>query len=79
MWVHIEKEKGHCNISRTETDLQLHKDVKEEVDTAVAANKERRPQIPLEVDKKITTQVISWTNKLMDSIYDKMLSLKLNE
>ena len=76
---HIEKEKVNCNIGATQTDLQLHKDMKEEVDTAVAANMERRPQIPLEVDKKITTQLISWTYKLTDSIHDKMLSLKLDE
>ena len=76
---HIEEEKVNCNISPTQTDLQLQKDVKEELGTAVAANKEQRPQIPLEVDKSITTQVFSWTNELTDSIYDKMLSLKLNE
>ena len=55
------------------------KDVKEELDTAVAVYKERRPKIPLEVDKNITTQVIVLTNELTDSIYNKMLSLKLNE
>ena len=76
---YIEKEKVNCNIGATQTDLQLHKDMKDELDTAAAANKEWRPQIPLEVDKKITTQLISWTNELTDSIYDKMLSLKLNE
>ena len=76
---HIEEEKVNCNIGSTETDLKLHKDVKEELDTAVAANKEQRPKIPLEVDKNITTQVIVLTNELMDSIHDKMLSLKLNE
>ena len=76
---HIEEEKVNCNIGATQTDLQLHKDVKEELDTALAANKERRPKIPLEVDKNITTQLIVLTNKLTDSIYDKMLSLKLNE
>ena len=76
---HIEKVKVNCNIGATQTDLQLQKDVKEELDTAVAANKERRPKIPLEVDKKITTEVIFWINKLTDSIYDKMVSLKLNE
>ena len=57
---HIEEEKVNCNIGATQTD-QLHKDMKDKVDTAVAANKEQRPQIPLEVDKKITTQLISWT------------------
>jgi len=76
---HIEKEKVDCNIGATQTDLKLHKDVKEELDTAVAANKERRPKIPLEVDKKISPQVIVLTNELTDSINDKMLLLKLNE
>ena len=76
---HIEEEKVNCNIGATQTDLQLHKDVNEELDTAVAANKERRPKIPLEVDKSITTRVIELTNELTDSIHDKMLSLKLNE
>ena len=76
---HIEKEKVNCNIGATQTDLQLHKDLKEELDTAVAAFKERRPQIPLEVDKKITPQLISWTNELTECIHDKMVSLKLNE
>ena len=76
---HIEKEKVNCDIGATKTDLHLHKDMKDELDTAVAANMEQRPQIPLEVDKKITTQLISWTYELTDSVYDKMLSLKLNE
>ena len=58
---YTEKEKVNCNIGATQTDLQLHKDMKDKVDTAVAANKEQRPQIPLEVDKKITPQLISWT------------------
>ena len=76
---HIEKEKVDCNIGATQTDLKLHKDVKEQLDIAVAANKERRPKIPLEVDKKISPQVIVLTNELTDSINDKMLLLKLNE
>ena len=59
--------------------MQLRKDVKEELDTAVAVYKERRPKILFEVDKNITKRVIVLTNELMDSIYDKMLSLKLNE
>ena len=76
---HIEKEKVNCNIGGTQTDLKLHKDLKEQLDIAVAANKERRPKIPLEVDKKISPQIIVLINEMTDSINDKMLLLKLNE
>ena len=76
---HIEEEKLKCNIGATQDNLKLHKDVKDELDTAVAANKERRSQIPDEVDKKITKQVILLAKELTDFINDEMLSLKLDE
>ena len=76
---HIENVKVDCNIGATQAALNLQEDVKEEVDTAISANKQRRSQIPLEVDKKITEKVIFCTNILSDSMNDTMLSLKLHE
>ena len=78
---HIEKEKEHCNLGATQTALKLQEDLFKEISGAIAANKQRRPQIQTEVERKITTEVSEWTFEITDSMYVQMNSLliELNE
>lgn len=78
---HIEREKEHCNLGATQTALKLQEDLFKEISSAIAANKQRRPQIQTEVERKITTDLNEWTFEITDSMYVQMNSLQveLNE
>ena len=78
---HIEKVKVNCSIGTTEMNLQLQKNVQEELDSAITTNKQRIPLIPLEVEKKIAKEINSLTFELTNSMSKDMQSptLELNE